>query len=174
VTGDLQQDGVTIQLEPGRFIVAEAGALVSSVLRVKDSGGAPACDGSPGGGTRFIIVDAAMNNLIRPTLYDAYHPIALARESAAHYVPCTVAGPVCESADVFARQRELPDDVTAGDLLVIGFAGAYGATMSSMYNARARLAEVMIDGKRATLIRRSMSAPEFDDLTIVSEAIASA
>ncbi len=171
VTGDLQKDGVTIQLEPGRFIVAEAGALVTSVLRVKDSGGAPASDGSPSAGTRFVIVDAAMNNLIRPTLYDAYHPIALARESAAHYVPCTIAGPVCESADVFARQRELPEDVAAGDILVIGFAGAYGATMSSMYNARDRLAEVLVDGKKATLIRRVMTAKELDEITLASDVI---
>jgi diaminopimelate decarboxylase len=166
VTGDLQNEGATIQLEPGRFLVAEAGSLVTTVLRIKDSGGPPAADGAPSAGTRFVIVDAAMNDLIRPTLYDAYHPIALARASSAHYVPCTIAGPVCESADVFARGRELPDDTEAGDILIIGFAGAYGATMSSMYNARDRLAEIMVDGDKASLIRRSMSAAEFDRLTL--------
>lgn len=174
VTGDLQKDGVTIQLEPGRFIVAEAGALVTTVLRVKDSGGAPATDATPAAGTRFVVVDAAMNDLIRPTLYDAYHPIALTRESSAHYVPCTIVGPVCESADMFARGRELPDDVAAGDVLTIGFAGAYGATMSSMYNARSRLAEIMVDGDRATLIRRSISAADLDRLTLSNETISTA
>lgn len=172
VTADLQNEGVTVQLEPGRFIVAEAGKLATTVLRVKDSGGPPACDGSPGAGTRFIVVDAAMNDLIRPTLYDAYHPITLARESSAHYVQCTIAGPVCESADVFARQRELPEDIKAGDILVIGFAGAYGATMSSMYNARDRLAEIMVDGNQATLIRRVLRANELDKITLASEDIA--
>ena len=171
VTGDLQREGVTIQVEPGRFVVAEAGALITSVLRVKDSGGPPTTDGVPSDGTRFIIVDAAMNNLIRPTLYDAYHPITLARESTAHYVPCTVAGPVCESADVFARGRDLPEDIEAGDILIIGFAGAYGAAMSSMYNARDRLAEIMVDGDSAVLIRRAMSASEFDQMTLTNEDV---
>ncbi|MGE3770211.1 MAG: diaminopimelate decarboxylase [Bdellovibrionales bacterium] len=161
VTKDLQQDGVIIQMEPGRFVIAEAGSLVTSVIRVKDSGGAPAA-----GGIRYLIVDAAMNNLIRPALYDAYHPITLARASTAHDVSCSIAGPVCESGDVFAKGRQMPADIAAGDVLVIGFAGAYGNTMSSMYNARDKLAEVMVEDGKARIIRRAMTAAEYDKLTV--------
>jgi diaminopimelate decarboxylase len=160
ITGDLQASGVTIQLEPGRFLVAEAGALITQVLYVKDSGHGE-------NGTRFIVVDAAMNNLIRPALYDAYHPITLARPSTAETVPCTIVGPVCESADRFARGRDLPADIVAGDILVIGCAGAYGNTMASQYNARDKLAEVLVDGDSHKTIRRAMTATEYDALTVV-------
>lgn len=156
VTQALQQDGVTIQLEPGRFIIAEAGALVTSVLYVKDSGG-----------MRFAIVDAAMNDLMRPALYGAFHPIAPAGTHAEGDVPTTIAGPVCESADIFARNRMLPADLKAGDILNIGCAGAYGATMSSQYNARPLLAQVLVDDAGDKLIRRAFTAEELDALTII-------
>lgn len=160
LTRDLQAAGVTIQLEPGRFIVAESGTLVTQVLYVKDSG-------QDQQSTRFVITDAAMNNLIRPALYDAYHPITLTRSSTAAPQPATVVGPVCESADCFARDRLLPSDIKAGDILAIGYAGAYGAAMASMYNARPRLAEVMYEGDSHRLIRRAMDAAEYDKLTLV-------
>lgn len=154
--GDLMASGVTIQLEPGRFIAAEAGTLVTKVLYIKNSGD-----------IRFVIVDAGMNNLLRPALYNAYHPITLARESHASMTKTTIAGPVCESADVFATDRDLPDDVAAGDLLHIGCAGAYGAAMSSQYNARGRLAEYIKTGENVQMIRRPFSADELDRLTIL-------
>lgn len=161
ITKDLQESGVTVQLEPGRYIAAEAGTLVTQVLYVKDSGHEDAR-------TRFVIVDAAMNNLIRPALYDAYHPITLARSSTAAPMPCTIVGPICESADKFATARTMPADVQAGDIVKIGFAGAYGMAMSSQYNARDRLAEVMVDGDAHKLIRRAFTAQEYDALTLVS------
>lgn len=156
LTHDLQKSGVTIQLEPGRFLVAEAGQLLTKVLYVKNSGG-----------TRFVIVDAAMNNLIRPALYQAYHPVTLTRTSTAVPQPMTLVGPVCESADCFGRDYMLPDDVQAGDILAIGYAGAYGAVMSSQYNARPRLAEVMVDGTQHRLIRRAFTAADLDAATLV-------
>ena len=155
MTGDLQQAGVTIQLEPGRFLVAEAGQLITEVQYVKNSGG-----------TRFVVVDAAMNNLIRPALYQAYHPVTLLRPSDAVPQPVTLVGPVCESSDCFGRDYMLPDDVKAGDMLSIGCAGAYGAVMSSQYNARPRLAEVMADGTQHRLIRRAFTAADYDAVTL--------
>lgn len=157
ITKDLQARGIRIQLEPGRYIAAEAGTLVTSVVHVKDSGG-----------TRFVIVDAAMNDLIRPALYQAYHPVKLARASRAAPMPATIVGPVCESSDCFARDRDLPADIQRGDILEIGFAGAYGAAMGSQYNARPRLAEVLIDGNEVKLIRRAFTAEEFDAATLAA------
>lgn len=156
LAGDLMKGGVTIQLEPGRFIAAESGTLVTEVLYVKDSGG-----------TRFVIVDAAMNNLIRPALYGAYHPIVLARDSDAPEQYCTIAGPVCESGDVFATERPLPDDVKAGDIVHIRMSGAYGFAMSSNYNARGFLAEYLTAGGKTALIRKPLSAEEFDEITLI-------
>ncbi len=159
VTGKLQAQGVTIQLEPGRYIVAEAGTLVTRVVNVKLSDD-----------MRFLVLDAGMNDLIRPALYDAYHPIRLARGSTAPLSPATIVGPVCESADVFARDRDLPNDIEAGDVIEIGMAGAYGMAMASFYNARTRPAEVMIDGDRHWLTRRAFTAEEYDRLTLVESA----
>lgn len=156
ITKDLQDKGIRIQLEPGRYVAAEAGTLVTRVLYVKQSGG-----------YNFVIVDAAMNDLIRPALYQAYHPMTLSRQSSAPEMPCVIAGPVCESSDVFGRDRMLPGDVKRGDIIEIGFAGAYGAAMSSQYNARPRLAEVLIDGVEHTVIRRAFTAEELDRLTLL-------
>ncbi len=154
-TKDLQARGVRIQLEPGRYIAAEAGTLVTKVLYIKKSGE-----------YNFIIVDAGMNDLIRPALYDAYHPFTLERDSNAAPIPWVIAGPVCESGDVFARDRMLPSDIKRGDILKIGFAGAYGMAMASQYNARDRLAEVLIDGNKHTLLRRAFTAEDYDRATL--------
>ena len=131
-------------LEPGRFLVAQAGALLTRVLYTKQNGS-----------KRFVITDAGMNDLIRPSLYGAYHaiePIA-APAKKAPVETVDVVGPVCESGDFFARDRELAP-VKAGDLLAILDAGAYGMSLASNYNTRPRAAEVLVEGKRARLIRR--------------------
>lgn len=130
-------------LEPGRSIVAPAGALVTRVLYRKRNNG-----------KRFVVVDAAMNDLIRPSLYGAHHEIAAVtrdRHAASH--AADVVGPICETGDFFARDRELPD-VGGGELLAILDAGAYGMSISSNYNTRGRAAEVLVDGRKSRLIRR--------------------
>ena len=134
---------VEIVLEPGRFLVAEAGVLLSRVIYMKD-----------GGVKRFAIVDAAMNDLIRPTLYEAFHPIRPVREPLPHADPVVVdvVGPICESGDVLASDRPLPP-LDAGDLIAIGAAGAYGAVMASTYNARPLVPEVLVDGDRFAVVR---------------------
>jgi diaminopimelate decarboxylase len=130
-------------LEPGRFLVAQAGALLTQVLVVKKNGA-----------KTFVIADAAMNDLIRPALYQAHHeilPVVQPRGGARQVVD--VVGPVCESGDFFARDRELPK-VKAGDLVALLDAGAYGMSQTSNYNTRTRPAEVLVDGAEAKLIRR--------------------
>jgi len=147
--------GCKLALEPGRFIVGNAGVLVSRVIFTKESGG-----------KHFIIQDAAMNDLIRPTLYDSFHriwPVEPAAElpaPPADYeanIPGTirqdVVGPVCETGDFLAKDRPLPP-VRRGDLLTTFSAGAYGMAMSSNYNSRLRAAEVLVDGANHRLIRR--------------------
>ncbi len=146
--------GLRIVLEPGRAISANAGLLVTRVLHVKDNGE-----------RRFVIVDAAMNDLIRPALYGAYHfiwpvqcgafvPASRSPEQPqAGLVRCDVVGPICESGDFFAKDRLLPP-VQRGDLLAIFAAGAYGMSMGSQYNSRPRAAEVLVEGDAARLIRR--------------------
>ena len=157
VTKDLQGRGIRIQLEPGRYIVAEAGTLVTKITFVKHSGGFD-----------FIVLDSGMGDLMRPALYGAYHPMTLARKSTAAEKPFTIVGPICESTDCFARDRLMPGDTQRGDIIAIGFAGAYGHTMSNQFNARDRLAEYLVDGPQIKQIRRSISAEEFDQLTIIS------
>jgi diaminopimelate decarboxylase len=135
-------DGVTLLLEPGRFLVAQAGLLLSRVLYVKKNGK-----------KTFVITDAGMNDLIRPALYQAYHEIVPVTPRAGRKRVVDVVGPVCETGDFFARDRLLPE-VCAGDLVAILDAGAYGSSLTSNYNSRPRPAEVLIEGKSATLIRR--------------------
>ena len=135
--------GLTLLLEPGRFLVAQAGALLARVLYVKKNGE-----------KTFVITDAAMNDMIRPALYQAYHeilPVAAARTS--RKVVADVVGPVCETGDFFAHDRELPR-LKPGDLVALLDAGAYGMSLASNYNARPRPAEVLVEGRRARLIRR--------------------
>jgi diaminopimelate decarboxylase len=129
-------------IEPGRFLVAQAGALVTRVLNVKRNGK-----------KTFVIVDAAMNDLIRPALYQAHHDIVPVRNRPGRPRSVDVVGPVCETGDFFARDRKLPT-IHPGDLVAILDAGAYGMAQSSNYNTRLRPAEVLVKGSRACLIRR--------------------
>ena len=140
----LKHSGIHILLEPGRSIVAPAGALVTRVLYSKQNGT-----------KRFTIVDAAMNDLIRPSLYHARHEIVpvASDTNAAHTRVTDVCGPICETGDFLARDMALPD-VPANSLLCVYDAGAYGMSLSSNYNTRPRAAEVLVDGSRARVIRR--------------------
>jgi len=136
-------DSVTLLLEPGRFLIAQAGALVTRVLYVKKNGE-----------KTFIITDAGMNDLIRPALYQAHHEIVpVTPRKGARKITADVVGPVCETGDFFARDRVLPS-VQPGDLLAILDAGAYGMSLASNYNSRPRPAEVLVHGERVRLIRR--------------------
>ena len=133
--------------DPGRSIVGNAGVLITRVEYVK-----------PGAARNFLVVDAAMNDLIRPPLYDAWHEVRNVRASGAAESVYDVVGPVCESADFLARQRRLA--AGEGDLLAILSAGAYGMAMSSNYNSRPRAAEVLVHGTSAHLVRRRESVEE--------------
>jgi diaminopimelate decarboxylase len=133
--------------EPGRLIVGNAGVLLTRVIRVK-----------PGARHPWLIVDAGMNDLMRPALYDAYHRIEAVRPSGEQQA-VNVVGPVCESGDTFTMAREM-DQVEAGQLIVFRTAGAYGATLSSAYNSRALAAEVLVDGQRWALVRRRIDPDE--------------
>lgn len=126
--------------EPGRLIVANAGVLLSRVVRVKQGAIQP-----------FVIVDAAMNDLIRPSMYDAYHDIRAVAPSGKR-MTANIVGPVCESGDTFAMARDI-DSVVAGDLIVFATAGAYAATMASTYNSRPLTAEVMVSRERYAVVR---------------------
>lgn len=144
--------GATLLIEPGRSIVGAAGVLLTRILYVKK-----------GRAKTFIIVDAAMNDLIRPVLYDATHPITPAtrpHKQSGENRRVDIVGPVCESGDFLARDWPLPP-VKAGDLLVVWAAGAYAFAQSSNYNARRRPAEVLVDGAKFKVIRRRQS---YDDL----------
>lgn len=137
--------GVTLMFEPGRVIVGNAGALLTTVIRVK-----------PGSTAPFVIVDAAMNDLARPALYDAYHhfePVVAARET----MVANIVGPVCETGDTFAMGREI-GVVRGGDLAIFRTAGAYGATMASMYNSRPLVPEVLVSGARHAVVADRISA----------------
>jgi len=138
--GDL---GVKLMLEPGRWLVGPAGVLLASVVLVKQ---AP--------GTRFVVLDAAMNDLVRPAMYEAWHGILPLSPTRALAAACAadVVGPVCETGDTFARGRALPE-LAAGDFVALLDAGAYGAVMSSTYNARPMAAVAMVDGERWAVIR---------------------
>jgi diaminopimelate decarboxylase len=135
---------VHLLLEPGRSILGPAGALLTRVLYKKTNGA-----------KKFLVVDAAMNDLLRPSLYNAYHEIAKVEWKEGSSVSATVdvVGPICETGDFFARGRELPIS-DEGDLLAILDAGAYGMALGSNYNTRPRPAEVLVDGKSVTVIRR--------------------
>ncbi len=132
----------TLLLEPGRFLVAQAGALVARVLNVKRNGR-----------KTFVITDAAMNDLIRPALYQAWHEIVPVKPRPGRARIVDVVGPVCETGDFFARDRKLAP-VEPGDLVALLDAGAYGMAQSSNYNTRPRAAEVLVQGREARLIRR--------------------
>lgn len=132
-----------VMLEPGRMIVGNAGILLARTLVVKQ-----------GEKKRFLILDAAMNDLIRPALYNGHHHLRPVAEAAADapISPADVVGPVCESGDTFAKDRPLPP-IAEGDLVAFGSAGAYGAVMSSTYNSRLLVPEVLVDGDRFAVVR---------------------
>ena len=136
--------GCEVILEPGRVVVGNAGALVASVLYLKK-----------GENKRFVIVDAAMNDLVRPTLYDAHHDILPAKAPeprAAHFVRSDVVGPVCESGDYLALGRDLPE-LSPGDLIAVMTAGAYGAVQAGTYNSRLLVPEVLVKGAEYAVVR---------------------
>lgn len=138
--------GVTLQFEPGRVIAGNSGVLVTRVIRVK-----------PGASAPFVVVDAAMNDLVRPAMYEAWHDFVALRPSGARMV-ANIVGPICESADTFAMAREI-DAVAPGELAAFRTAGAYGATMASTYNSRALVPEAMVSGdKWAVVAERIMPA----------------
>lgn len=139
VVGDL---GVKLAVEPGRSLVAEAGVLLAGVTHV---------NARPDGPT-FLVLDAGMNDLMRPALYEAWHDLVPVRERAGEPVAYDVVGPVCETGDTFARGRVLAP-LEAGDLVVFGGAGAYAASMASEYNSRPAAPEVLVDGDRWAVVR---------------------
>ena len=140
-----------IEIEPGRLIAGNAGILVSEVIYVKE-----------GEDRKFLILDAAMNDLIRPAMYDAHHDIepVIEPQAGAERATYDVVGPVCESGDTFAKGREMAQMI-AGDLVAFRSAGAYGAVMSSEYNTRPLIPEVMVNGSEFAVIR---SRPSFDEI----------
>lgn len=143
--------GLELVFEPGRWLVAPAGVLVSRVLYVKE-----------GVSRSFLVLDAAMNDLLRPALYDAYHPILPVAQPASDAASrrFDVVGPICESGDTFARDRPLPP-LAAGDLVAICSAGAYGAVMSSNYNTRPQPPEVLVNGHDYAIVRARQT---YDDI----------
>ncbi len=128
-------------MEPGRFIAGNAGIFVTRKLYTKDNGV-----------KKFMIVDAGMNDLVRPSMYGAYHEIVPLKKSNAGHIVCDVVGPICESGDVFAHDRKLAD-VNDGEYLVLLSAGAYGYAMASNYNVRGRAAEVMVKGHKWAVVQ---------------------
>ena len=146
---------VTLVCEPGRYLVGDCGFFLTRVLYEKQNGH-----------KRFVIIDGAMNDLIRPSLYQAYHEIEAEGKSNEHTSLCDVVGPICESGDFFAKNIALPP-LEHDDLLIVKSAGAYGFTMSSNYNSRARVAEVALEQGEGRLIRRRES---FEDMIALEEA----
>lgn len=147
VLGEL---GLPLMLEPGRLLVANAGILMARVIYVKE-----------GGAKRFVILDAAMNDLVRPAMYDGWHHMVPVAEPAPDAVlePADVVGPICESSDRFAADRPLPP-LVAGDLVAFHSAGAYGAVMASTYNSRLLVPEVLVSGREWAVIRPRQSYEE--------------
>ncbi|GGD68427.1 diaminopimelate decarboxylase [Croceicoccus mobilis] len=131
--------GVTLMFEPGRVITGNSGVLVTEVIRVKQGVHSP-----------FVVVDAAMNDLARPAMYDAWHDFQAVHPRGDHFI-ASVVGPICESSDTFAKNREI-DRVEAGDLAVFRTAGAYGATMANTYNSRPLVPEVLVSGEKFAVV----------------------
>jgi len=140
MVGDVTRDwDATIMFEPGRVIAGNSGVMITRVIRVKEGVSAP-----------FVVIDAAMNDLARPSLYDAWHDFLAVKPSGEKMI-ANIVGPICETSDTFAMGREI-DAVKAGDLAVFRTAGAYGATMANTYNSRPLVPEVMVDGDRWALV----------------------
>ena len=151
--------GCEIEIEPGRFIAGNAGVFVSEVIYVKQ-----------GEDREFLIVDGAMNDLIRPAMYDAHHDIVPINAPAAgtEYQAYDVVGPVCESGDTFAKGRSLAP-LKAGDLIAFRSAGAYGAVMASEYNTRPLVPEVMVKGDQFAVIRPRPSLEDIINRDIIPQ-----
>ena len=143
--------GCEIEIEPGRLIAGNAGLMVSKVIYVKS-----------GEGRDFLIIDGAMNDLIRPAMYEAHHDIVPVQEPAVgiESQPYDIVGPVCETGDTFAKERNMPP-LTAGDLIAFRSAGAYGAVMASEYNSRPLIPEVLVHGDQFAVIR---ARPDYDEM----------
>ncbi len=141
----LKKVGLKIIIEPGRYISATAGIFVTKVIFVKDNGV-----------KKFVIVDAGMNDLVRPSLYDAYHEIIPLKSTRNKRIKVDVVGPICESGDFFAHGRMLPE-LKRGDLIAIMDAGAYGYVMSSNYNVRGKVAEIMVKGNQMSIVKERES-----------------
>ena len=142
--------GCDLVFEPGRALVGNAGILIASIAYVKEGADRP-----------IVVLDAAMNDLIRPALYDAYHPIVPLKEPRGREIMIAdIVGPICETGDTFAIERPLPL-VAAGDHVAVGGAGAYGAVMSSQYNSRPLAPEVLVDGDRFAIVR---NRPSYDEM----------
>ena len=141
--------GLTLICEPGRVIAGNAGILLTEVLYRKASDV-----------KEFVIVDAAFNDLLRPAFYKSFHPMRpVIRDESRKTIHADVVGPICETGDFLARDRELRD-LAAGEHLAIGAAGAYGFTMASNYNTRARAVELMVKGDRVEVVRQRESVPD--------------
>jgi diaminopimelate decarboxylase len=138
----LEKTGLKIVMEPGRFIVGNAGIFVTKVLYLKDNGF-----------KKFLIVDGGMNDLLRPSLYDAYHEIVAVKTSSTKKITVDIVGPICESGDFLGKNRQLPA-LKNGDLLAVMSAGAYGYVMSSNYNVRCRVPEVLVKNKEFAIIKK--------------------
>ena len=147
VVGDLK---CQVIFEPGRLIAGNAGVLVTRVINVKE-----------GARRKFVVVDAGMNDLVRPTLYNAHHTIVTVSEppTGATTMEVEVVGPICETGDTFGKPRPLPE-TRPGDLLVVRTAGAYGAVMASTYNARPLVPEVMVSGDEFAVVRERISVDD--------------
>lgn len=142
--------GVEAAFEPGRLLAANAGVLLSRVIQVN----------ARSDGRTFLVLDAGMNDLMRPALYDAFHDVVAVRERRGEAVAYDLVGPICESTDVFARERTLPP-LQAGDLVAFMGAGAYGAVLASEYNSRPLVPEVLVDGDRWAVVR---ARPSYDEM----------
>jgi diaminopimelate decarboxylase len=145
-------DGLEVEaaFEPGRLLAANAGVLLSRVIQIN----------AREDGRRFLVLDAGMNDLMRPALYDAFHDVVPVRERTGEAGPYDLVGPICESTDVFARDRTLPP-LEAGDLVAFMGAGAYGAVLASEYNSRPLVPEVLVDGDRWAVVR---ARPSYDEM----------
>jgi len=144
----LKTAGLRILMEPGRFISGNAGVLVTRIEYVKRTGK-----------KTFLLVDAAMNDLIRPAFYDAYHEIVPLKQKNGKMIKSDVVGPICESGDFFCQDRPLPA-LGAGDYVALLSAGAYGFVMASNYNTRPTAAEILVNGKKAAVVRERQPIEE--------------
>jgi len=142
VIPELKNFKAKIIFEPGRFLVGNGGIMVTEVQYIKKTAM-----------KEFVIVDAGMNDLLRPSLYEAYHEIISVKESS-NKKKADVVGPICESSDFFGRERELPEKIKSGDFIALKSCGAYGFVMASNYNTRPRGAEIMVDGSEVTIARK--------------------